>query len=388
MEKSRLKKSGANAAPTRFHTVAGRWQLQRYPMRRSDPLQAWDAADELLHEALVSHETAGGSAAFPLLVNDAFGALLMAVADRQVVSCSDSYVSHLAQRANLALNQLHCELQQVDPLAALPTDIDVVLMKLPKNQSLLAFQLARMSASLTPGTPLLIAARSKHFTPGVRELFAQYCDAVDISLVQKKCRILRATIRSRPMTQDSFIQRWQVPETQLELSHHAGVFGRNQLDIGARLLLDNLPAEGAQEVIDLGCGNGVLGLTYAQKSPRSAITWVDESYLAVASCQHNIEANLAASTQYQVRVDDCLSQQPDGSADLVLCNPPFHQEHAITEHIARQMFRDASRVLRKGGEMRVVANRHLPYYHPLKRLFGRVNQVASNAKFVVYSCKV
>lgn len=185
MEKSRLKKSGAHAAPTLFLTAAGRWQLHRYPLRSNDPLQAWDAADELLHEALISHDSAGGSTAFPLLVNDACGALLMAVTDRQVTSHSDSYISHLAQKANLALNQLSCDLRQVDPLAALPPDIDVILMKLPKNQSLLAFQLAQMSASLRPGTPLLIAAKSKLFTPGVRELFAQYCDAVDISLVQK-----------------------------------------------------------------------------------------------------------------------------------------------------------------------------------------------------------
>ncbi|MGQ4276190.1 methyltransferase [Pseudidiomarina sp. E22-M8] len=387
MEKSRLKKYGAHAALTLLNTAAGRWQLRRFPTRTSDPLQAWDAADELLHEALDTHERVGGTTARPLLVNDAFGALLMAVAHQHVISCSDSYLSHLAQKANLELNQLTCDLQQIDPLAELPPAIDIVLMKLPKSHSLLAFQLAQLSANLKPGTPIIIAAKSKLFGPAARELFAQHCDAVEISLVQRKCRILRAKLRPNAVTQTDFIQQWHVPDTQLELSHHPGVFGRNQLDIGTRLLLENLPPAGAQQVIDLGCGNGVLGLAYARSSPQSQITWVDESYLAVASCQRNIDLNLGSSARYQAHVDDCLSQHAADSADLVLCNPPFHQEHTITEHIARQMFHDAKRVLRKGGEMRVVANRHLPYYHPLKRLFSRVHQVACNAKFVVYSCQ-
>ncbi|MDN7134846.1 methyltransferase [Pseudidiomarina terrestris] len=382
-----MKSFHAASAPTLFQTAAGRWQLHRYPARSNETLQAWDAADELLHEAFIEHERQGQMAAQPLLVNDAFGALFMAVAPRTVVTCNDSYVSQLAQRANLELNQLECDLTQLSPLDDLPPSCDLVLMKLPKSQSLLEFQLAQLSGSLKPGTTVLVAAKSKLFTPATRAIFSQFCDDVDISLIQRKCRMLRAKVRAvaTPITQ--FLNTWQQPELNLELTHHAGVFARNQLDIGARLLLEHLPAAGAQQVIDLGCGNGVLGLAYARQSPQSAVTWVDESYLAIASCQRNIALNLGTAERYQAYVDDCLSQQSSNSADLVLCNPPFHQEHAITEHIARQMFKDARRVLRKGGEMRLVANRHLPYYQSLKRLFGQVDCEASNAKFVVYRCQ-
>ncbi|CAB0149658.1 Ribosomal RNA large subunit methyltransferase G [Pseudidiomarina piscicola] len=387
MEKSRHRTSRTSAAPTLLHTVAGRWQLRRYPHRTSDPLQAWDAADELLHTALINHEEETTSVQYPLLVNDASGALLMAVAHTQVTSSSASYISHLAQQANLELNQLDCQLKQIDPLAMAPPATDVVLMKLPKSQTLLEFQLAQLSRQLKPGTTLIAAARSRLFSPSVRELFSRYCDNLDISLIQRKSRVLKATIRQVANAPERFLNQWQVDGSPLTLRHYPGVFARNQLDIGARLLLDNLPPPGAQQVIDLGCGNGILGLSYALTSPQSAITWVDESYLAVASCQLNIDANLGSATHYQAKTDDCLSQQPSESVDLVLCNPPFHQENAITEHIARQMFRDARRVLRKGGEMRLVANRHLPYYHSLKRLFSQVHQQASNAKFVVYRCQ-
>jgi 16S rRNA G1207 methylase RsmC len=269
-----------------------------------------------------------------------------------------------------------------------PAGIDQVLMKLPKSSSLLSYQLQRLAASIQQPIALLAAAKSKLFSPAIRALFEQYCDQVEVSLIEKKARVLSAQLRPLAVVEPATLNYWQDPDYPLQLGHYPGVFSRNQLDLGARLFLRHLPAVGADQVIDLGCGNGVLGLRYAQLSPASKILWVDESYLAIASCHHNIELKLGSTdTRYQTAVDDCLSQQAAASADLILCNPPFHQEHAITTHIAQQMFRDSKRVLRHGGELRVVANRHLAYHQPLERLFGAVTVVASNPKFVLLSVR-
>ncbi|MBR9908457.1 MAG: class I SAM-dependent methyltransferase [Gammaproteobacteria bacterium] len=380
---------------TTLRSAAGQWQLNRYPIRSHDPLQAWDAADELLHDIIAQRDDQQ-----PLLVNDQFGALLLPLAGLAVASQADSYISHCAWHANLASNQLPNTLQPLSPLDNAPAATDVVYLKIPKSQSLLEFQLAKLAAELAPGTQLFAAAKSKLFTPTVRALFEQYCTGVDVSLIQRKCRTLSAKLTSAPIQAEQFVSTWQVPEFNLSLQHHAGVFARNQLDIGARFMLSNMPPSGAERVIDLGCGNGVLGLRYAQLSPASQITWVDESFLAIASTRANIEQNLtgtpsstpcstpcSTTAQYHAQVDDCLAQQDDHSCDLILCNPPFHQEHAVTEHIARQMFRDSQRVLRKNGELWVVANRHLPYYQPLKRLFKQVHQVAQNSKFVILKAR-
>lgn len=374
----------ATSPDQRLDTAAGSFYLQRLPVNSPRNLQAWDAADELIHDYLVAHPAIRK----PLLVNDQFGALLMPLAHLSVASVSDSYISHRAWQHNLNLNQLPDNLQRLGPLDPLPKDVDLVLLKVPKSLSLLEFQLARLAAELPPGTQLVAAAKSKTFTPAVRDLFQRYCDQVDVSLAQKKSRLLQARFKAVAIDDSQFINRWSVPELNLELLHHAGVFARNQLDIGARFLLENLPPAGAESAIDLGCGNGVLGIGYARTSPASSITWVDESFLAVASTRANVAANLEpADGHYQALVDDCLSQQAAQSCDLILCNPPFHQEHAVTSHIAVQMFTDARRVLRQGGELRVVANRHLAYHQPLKHLFGGVRQIAANPKFVILSVK-
>ena len=70
----------------------------------------------------------------------------------------------------------------------------------------------------------------------------------------------------------------------LVLVNHANVFSREKLDIGTRFLLDHLPAvEGPAHVVDLGCGNGVVGLAIAATAPEAHVTFVDESFMAVAS---------------------------------------------------------------------------------------------------------
>ena len=72
--------------------------------------------------------------------------------------------------------------------------------------------------------------------------------------------------------------------------------------------------------------------------------------------------------------------------DLVLLNPPFHQGHVVTDHIALHLFKQASRCLSNDGELWVVGNRHLGYHQSLKQFFKKVDCVVSNAKFIVLRC--
>jgi len=78
-----------------------------------------------------------------------------------------------------------------------------------------------------------------------------------------------------------------------------------------------------------------------------------------------------------------LMEVESESADLILCNPPFHQQNTVGDQIAVSLFKQSQRVLRKGGELWVIGNRHLDYHTYLNRLFGAHAVVASNSKFVI-----
>ena len=106
--------------------------------------------------------------------------------------------------------------------------------------------------------------------------------------------------------------------------------------------------------------------------------------MAIASAQKAIEENLPELVdQCQFIANDCLTDFDSNSADDIVCNPPFHQQNAVTDHIAWQMFNDAFRVLKRGGRLTIVGNRQLGYHIKLKRIFGHCKTIASNKKFVI-----
>ncbi len=79
--------------------------------------------------------------------------------------------------------------------------------------------------------------------------------------------------------------------------------------------------------------------------------------MAVASSQLNVEANrLQDLARCVFRVNNVLSGYPSDRLHAVFCNPLFHQQHAVTDRLAWQMFRDAKRCLQYGGELRSVAS--------------------------------
>ena len=112
--------------------------------------------------------------------------------------------------------------------------------------------------------------------------------------------------------------------------------------------------------------------------------------MALESAKQNVLENFPeAIDQCQFIASNCLEQlieqQGENCVSKVLCNPPFHQQNAITDHIAWQMFHDAKDALGKGGHLVVVGNRHLDYHIKLKRIFGGITTTASDSKFVVFT---
>lgn len=356
--------------------------LHRFPqMREESPLQAWDAADEYLLRHLDDAPVNGPT----LIFNDTFGALGCALAGEGVYSISDSWLNQQATRQNLALNGLdEGDVQLLDSLAALPAAPARVLMKVPKTLALLEQQLRALRAVVTPQTQIIAAGKAKDIHTSTLQLFEKVLGPTTTSLAWKKARLIYGTFSKPELAESDVIARWQLDGTDYQIGNHANVFSRGGLDVGARFFLQHLPSDLEGEIVDLGCGNGVIGLMALQQNPLAQLHFVDESYMAVASSRMNIEANRPQDlARSEFRVNNSLAGFPSDRLHAVLCNPPFHQQSAVTDHIAWQMLRDARRCLQDGGELRIVGNRHLDNYHKMKKLFGNCTTVASNQKFVV-----
>ncbi|MGP2862640.1 23S rRNA (guanine(1835)-N(2))-methyltransferase RlmG [Serratia bockelmannii] len=358
-------------------------ELERYPQQEeSTQLQAWEAADEYLLQQLENVDIGGRPV---LIFNDNFGTLACALHAHRPYSVSDSYMSQLATRHNLKLNGLDPEqVTLLDSLAELPAAPAVVLIRVPKALALLEQQLRALSHVVTEDTLIVAGAKARDVHTSTMQLFEKVLGPTRTSLAWKKARLIFCQAADIVPAAAAETTNWTLDGTDWLIHNHANVFSRGSLDIGARLFLEHLPRGLNGHIVDLGCGNGVIGLAALAQNPEAQVTFVDESYMAVASSELNVEHNLPQELdRCQFEVNNALAGIERESVQAVLCNPPFHQQHAITDHTAWQMFCDAKRCLQVGGELRIVGNRHLDYHQKLKRLFGNCTLVASNKKFVI-----
>ena len=380
-----------------FEVPQGTFRLARYPLRQREQLRAWDAADEyvLQHLAGLGLPAAGTT----VVLNDESGALavaLAAVSGEPVVHVGDSFVGQCATRANLAANGLAADRvvlsSSLDPL---PPRIDLLVVKVPKSLAVLDEQLRLLRASLHADSVVVGAALTRHLHTSTLAVFEQRLGATRTTLAQRKARLVLVTIDPAGRPESSrWPVTWPLAHTGVTVVAHAGAFSAERLDPGTEVLLEALRRPGAPPaagpvVVDLGCGTGVVGTSVALADPAAEVVFVDESFHAVASAEATFRASLGPHREARFVVGDCLASVHDGapvaagSVDRVIVNPPFHSGHALTDAIAWDMFVQARRALRRGGDLWVVGNRHLGYHVKLKRIMGAADVEASTPQFVV-----
>jgi 16S rRNA (guanine1207-N2)-methyltransferase len=277
-------------------------------------------------------------------------------------------------------------------------DARFVLLRLTKSHDRLdeiARAVARWAA---PDVVLLCGGRTKYMTLTQNDVLRRYFGEVVASRGRAKSRLLIAmdplrAQATRADVTDPWPRRVFSDELGFTVAAHGGVFAGTSLDLGTRVLLEavagtsapDLSAEAlpeARDVVDLGCGNGVVATWIARARPNVRVTATDVSAVAVASAR--MTADLAGVGDRVVTVrSDAGDELAEESADLVLCNPPFHADTTVSTDAAEAMFRNAASILRPRGELWVVSNSHLRYRPVLERVVGPTRQVARTPRFTV-----
>ncbi len=383
--------------------------LRRFPDVEGPGLVAIDAADRLtVDEAAALLDEVAPTRSGTVVIDDAYGALTLSLLD--VIGGDGEIRVHqdllTGQRALIA----NAERLGVTGFTSVPFSPDavsgarLVVMRLPRSLDRLAEVAALIASHADPGVVVVAGGRIKHMTPRMNDVLREYFDRLDVTHARQKSRVLIA----RNSSTDRPIPTWPHtefhPDLDLTVAAHGGVFAGTGVDIGTRFLLANLPpqlplprldpasptggagsrrgSESGTKVVDLGCGNGTVSAWFARHHRDAQIVAVDRSALAVASTRATAVAN-GVDGQVDVHWADGAEPVPDGSADIVLLNPPFHSDAALSTGIAQHLFAEAARVLRPGGKLWCVWNSHLRYRPALRRIVGPTRQIARNPKFTV-----
>ncbi|GAA1146011.1 hypothetical protein GCM10009651_33180 [Microbacterium natoriense] len=383
-------------------------RLRRWPDVEAENLQAHDATDLLLVERALALGIPGEEIA---IIGDEYGAITLALTDagrtgvrvHQDLATGRRALLRNAEELGLSGFASH-ELDR-----SLLDGARLVLLQLPKALAELEEITDAAARWAAPDAVLVAGGRVKHMTLAQNDVLARSFAEVQPQRAERKSRLI---VASAPLPAPAAAP---LPVSTvhggLTVVAHGGAFAGSRIDIGTRVLLDALAGaapelrrstatgapesrdaslsapisgvlDGAPTVIDLGCGTGVLAVSYALAHPGARVIATDRSASAVASARATVEANGLAD-RITITHDDAGSALADASADVVLLNPPFHLGASIHTGAATRMFEAAARMLRPGGELWTVYNSSLGYRAELSRLIGETEQVLRTPKFTV-----
>ncbi|WP_444997923.1 methyltransferase [Aliikangiella sp. IMCC44359] len=315
------------------------YQLDRYPKTADKSLRAWSSADELL----ITHLTKNSFSNKPniLIINDQFGALTTCLNQFSPQYWSDSYLSCKAIKQNLLtnfttdvmaypFNPNRIILKEINNNNADTTInkkaltdkpvFDLVLLRVPKHNSLLEYQLNAIKPLITPHSQIIAAGMCKDIHNSNLKIFENTIGETTTSLATKKARLIFTQYTKSEVSQLS-TKSYLLSKEGLTIYGLPGVFSREKLDIGTRVMLNYLPELNANScAIDLGCGNGILGATLAKRYPSAKIILTDESELAVKSAELTFHKNQLTTGQFFQT--DVLENITKKNVTHIVCNPP------------------------------------------------------------------
>ena len=89
--------------------------------------------------------------------------------------------------------------------------------------------------------------------------------------------------------------------------------------------LSKINAHDLYEILDLGCGTGIIGITIALERPLSNVTLIDQSEHAIQNTKEN--QTLHQVTNVMIQKSDWFSTLDQTRFDVILSNPPYLEDN-------------------------------------------------------------
>lgn len=177
---------------------------------------------------------------------------------------------------------------------------------------------------------------------------------------------------------------YQLKEKVYTFTSDVGVFSKNEVDFGSRLLIEQFePPVITGDFLDLGCGYGPVGIVLSDYHPDRNVVMADVNERAVMLAKQNADHN---------NVDNVECIQSDRFANLkqrsfaaILTNPPIR----AGKRVVHQMFEESKAALDEQGELWVVIQKKQgapSARERLESLFGEVEIVARKKGYFILRC--
>ena len=260
--------------------------------------------------------------------------------------------------------------------------LDGMVVAAPSATLERAYVLALALRALKPGAPLTaLAPKDRGGARLGRELRAFGCEVEETG--RRHHRICRTVRPEHPTGLDAALTAGALRVVEGVGWTQPGLFSWDRPDPGTGRLIEALPPLAGRGA-DLGCGTGLLADAVLAGAAVTGLALVDLDRRAIAAARRNLEDPRARFHWADARHPPSLQALGLEGLDFVVSNPPFHEAGEEDRRLGQAFIRTAQGLLRKGGALWLVANRHLPYEEALRSLFSTVTLRTEGGGFKVY----
>ena len=247
---------------------------------------------------------------------------------------------------------------------------------LPRAREAARALIARAAAEVAPGGWIAVDGQK---TDGIDTALKDLRGRVDLSESLSKAHGKLASFAAGPDLSD-----WLAVPHQVDgFRTLPGIFSADGPDRGSVLLAAALPAKLGGKVADLGAGWGFLAAEILKRPGVKRLDLVEAEAEALDCARVNI-----TDPRARFHWADATLWRPETLLDAVVMNPPFHTSRSADPSLGAAFIRAARRMLAPGGELWLVANRHLPYDAVLSDCFLTVEDLPGDTGFrVIHATK-
>lgn len=267
---------------------------------------------------------------------------------------------------------------------------DLVIIAFPKSKAELGFTLAMIAHCITEKTKIVMVGEKKGGIQSAEKLtknILSCCQKVDAA---RHCLLFAGLFLPEKLAEtfnlSSWFKKYQITIEGIELTIASlpGVFSQQKLDVGTSLLLQNLPSLMSGNVLDFGCGAGVISCFIGKKFTNTELALLDVSALALRSAEESLALNGLSGHSFP---SDSLSKVTD-KYQFVVSNPPFHQGVKTHYQATEDFLSGINEQLNRGGYITIVANSFLRYQPIMEKHIGETHIIKKDKGFTIYQAQL
>ena len=176
---------------------------------------------------------------------------------------------------------------------------------------------------------------------------------------------------------------YELKDKKFKFISDNGVFSKNRVDFATDFLLSTIYDEASGDILDVGCGYGVIGISLSKSDKVKSVTMLDINSRALDLAKRNVSLNNAKNIKI---VESNIFESITESYDSIVTN----QTIRAGKEVLHEIYKGSKKHLKIGGKLFLVINKKHgapSTINFLSELFGNCEIVDKKAGFHVLMCK-